>query len=58
VSPHHAAALEQCFDDLPWRPIGKTVAEPRLRIAGSHAEWLVWARLSELKDAWQKPLRW
>ena len=21
-------------------------------------EWLVWAKLSELKEAWQKPLRW
>ncbi len=36
---------------------GKTVADQRLRIAGSNGEWLVWAKLSELKEAWQKPLR-
>ena len=31
--------------------------EPRLRIAGANGEWLVWAKLAELKEAWQKPLR-
>ena len=38
--------------------IGTTVADPRLRIAGSNGEWLVWAKLADLKEAWQKPLRW
>ena len=38
--------------------IGQTVREPRLRIAGGSGEWIVWAGLADLKEAWQKPLRW
>ncbi|VTU02688.1 phosphoribosylformylglycinamidine synthase ii : Phosphoribosylformylglycinamidine synthase subunit PurL OS=Pirellula staleyi (strain ATCC 27377 / DSM 6068 / ICPB 4128) GN=purL PE=3 SV=1: AIRS: AIRS_C: AIRS: AIRS_C [Gemmataceae bacterium] len=58
VKPEHAAAFEACFVVLPLAKIGTTVAEPRLRIAGAGGEWLVWAKLADLKEAWQKPLRW
>jgi phosphoribosylformylglycinamidine synthase len=58
VKPANAAAFEKCFAGLPLAKIGTTVAEPRLRIAGSGGEWLIWLKLAELKDAWQKPLRW
>jgi phosphoribosylformylglycinamidine synthase len=34
------------------------VKEQRLRIAGAGGEWLVWSSLADLKEAWQKPLRW
>jgi phosphoribosylformylglycinamidine synthase len=44
------------FTGLPLAHLGTTVPEPRLRIAGSNGEWLIWAKLSELKDAWQRPL--
>jgi phosphoribosylformylglycinamidine synthase len=54
----HAVALRQVFAGLPFARVGKTVPEPRLRVAGSNGEWLVWLKLAELKDAWQKPLRW
>jgi len=33
-------------------------AEHKLTIAGANREWLVWSKLDELKEAWQKPLRW
>jgi phosphoribosylformylglycinamidine (FGAM) synthase-like enzyme len=58
VKPGNAEALRKCFAGLQLTPLGKTVAEPRLRIAGSNGEWLIWAKLAELKEAWQKPLRW
>jgi phosphoribosylformylglycinamidine synthase len=58
VKPEHAAAFEACFAGLPLAKVGATVAEPRLRIAGASGEWVVWVKLSELKEAWQKPLRW
>lgn len=58
VMPEHAADFEACLDGLPLARIGTTVAEPRLRVAGSDGEWLIWMKLSELKEAWQKPLRW
>ena len=32
--------------------------EPRLRIAGANGEWIVWAALKDLKEAWRKPMRW
>jgi phosphoribosylformylglycinamidine synthase len=58
VTPANAQAVRECFGDVALSPIGRTVKEPRLRIAGSGGEWLVWAQLSDLKEAWQKPLRW
>ncbi|MFO0800402.1 MAG: phosphoribosylformylglycinamidine synthase subunit PurL [Gemmataceae bacterium] len=58
AKPEAAAGLAAAFAGLPLAKIGKTLAEPRLRVAGAGGEWLVWAKLSELKEAWQKPLRW
>ena len=53
-APQHVQALEELFADLPVARVGRTVPEPRLRIAGASGEWLVWAALAELKAAWQK----
>jgi len=53
----NAAALSLLFQGLPFAKIGVTVKEPRLRIADANGEWLVWAKLTELKEAWQAPLR-
>ncbi len=58
ATPENAAALKEAFAGLPFAKVGVTVAEPRLRIAGANGEWLIWAKLAELKEAWQKPLRW
>ncbi|VTR99122.1 phosphoribosylformylglycinamidine synthase ii : Phosphoribosylformylglycinamidine synthase subunit PurL OS=Pirellula staleyi (strain ATCC 27377 / DSM 6068 / ICPB 4128) GN=purL PE=3 SV=1: AIRS: AIRS_C: AIRS: AIRS_C [Tuwongella immobilis] len=58
VPEERAAAFEQLLAGIPLAKIGVTVKEPRLRIADSNGEWLIWAKLSELKDAWQKPLAW
>jgi phosphoribosylformylglycinamidine synthase len=58
VKPESAAAFEASFAGLPVARAGQTVADPRLRIAGAGGEWLIWAKLSTLKEAWQKPLRW
>ena len=58
VTAANAPAFQRAFDGLPIWKLGTTVKEPRLRIAGANGEWLVWANLDELKEAWQKPLRW
>jgi phosphoribosylformylglycinamidine synthase len=59
VKPEHGAAFGKCFAEAgSVREFGKTVKEPRLRIAGAGGDWVVWASLSDLKEAWQKPLRW
>jgi len=58
VKPENVQAFRTRMNEVPLTLLGKTVAEPRLRIAGSNGEWLIWAKLSELKEAWQRPLRW
>jgi hypothetical protein len=58
VRPDKADAFRATFSGLPVGQIGATVKDSRLRIAGQGGEWLVWATLAQLKDAWQKPLRW
>jgi phosphoribosylformylglycinamidine synthase len=58
AAPGNAAALRACFAGVPLAEVGRTVPETRLRIAGAAGEWVIWASLSDLKEAWQKPLRW
>jgi len=59
VTPANQVAFEQSFTkEAPAQFIGKTCSQPRLRIAGSDGEWIVWAQLAELKAAWQKPMKW
>jgi phosphoribosylformylglycinamidine synthase len=59
VAPGDVAALRECMGaDVPLTELGATCKEPRLRIAGAGGEWVVWAELNQLKETWQKPLRW
>ncbi len=58
AKPEFAERLRACFAGLPFAKVGTTTAEPRLRIVGSNGEWLIWAKLADLKEAWQRPLRW
>ena len=58
AKPEHAAELAKAFASLPFVRVGVTVSDARLRVAGANGEWAVWVKLSELKEAWQKPLRW
>jgi phosphoribosylformylglycinamidine synthase len=58
VAPANVAVFEACLQGVPLTRLGQSVKEPRLRIAGAGGEWIVWAALPELKEAWQKPLRW
>lgn len=59
IAPTDESKLRECLgSDVPLLLLGQTCKEPRLRIAGASGEWIVWAQLSVLKEAWQKPLRW
>jgi phosphoribosylformylglycinamidine synthase len=58
VASHNARAFLECIGEgVPVVEIGRTVKDPRMRIAGANGEWIVWATLVELKESWQKPLR-
>jgi phosphoribosylformylglycinamidine synthase subunit PurSL len=58
VAPAQVNEFQEVLRDVPLTHIGRTSKEPRLRIAGANGEWIVWAQLDALKEAWQKPLRW
>jgi phosphoribosylformylglycinamidine synthase II len=59
VRPDKSASFQACFDgDMPLTQLGRTCKEPRLRIRGTNGEWLIQLELLQLKQAWQKPLRW
>jgi phosphoribosylformylglycinamidine synthase len=58
VAPGDARAFQEKMSEVPCERVGQTTREPRLRIAGQEGEWVVWAALDDLKEAWQKSLRW
>jgi len=58
VAPTNATVFKDHFQELPVIRVGQTCKEPRLRIAGFKGDWIIWAALDNLKEAWQKPLRW
>jgi phosphoribosylformylglycinamidine synthase len=58
VRPGQEADLRACLADVPLLRLGTTVKEQRLRVVGASGAWVVWTQLAELKEAWQKPLRW
>ena len=58
VTSANAPAFEAAMSALPLTGLGQTCKEPRLRIAGANGEWVIWAALKDLKDAWRKPMRW
>jgi len=67
VPPTKRGALEALFRQaqVPLAHIGEVTDTPRLQVAASpHAghepppNWLIDQGLAELKEAWQKPLRW
>jgi phosphoribosylformylglycinamidine synthase len=57
VAPDMLDKVATVFGDAPMRKIGQTCREPRLRIAGASGEWIIWAELDKLKEAWQSPLK-
>lgn len=59
VRADQVEAFEQAIGkDVPVTRIGQTVDEKRLKIADQDGAWIVDQPLTDLKEAWQKPLRW
>jgi phosphoribosylformylglycinamidine synthase len=66
VAPRNKTAFEAILQgaQIPFGQVGEVVPSDRLQIASgstgaaSSADWLIDAALADLKEAWQKPLRW
>jgi phosphoribosylformylglycinamidine synthase len=57
VAPAQLEAFRQEMAGMPLVSLGVTIAEPRLRIEGENGQALIDAALTDLKEAWQQPLR-
>ncbi|OGL44232.1 MAG: phosphoribosylformylglycinamidine synthase II [Candidatus Schekmanbacteria bacterium RBG_16_38_10] len=58
VKEDNRIAFEKIMRDIPYATIGKTVVEPYLSVKGLSGKILLEEKLSDLKESWQKPLRW
>ncbi|MHB8104112.1 MAG: phosphoribosylformylglycinamidine synthase subunit PurL [Dehalococcoidales bacterium] len=58
VSPRDKLALEKALIGVKYAEIGKITRDKKLEITGRNGEVIVKAGIDELKEAWQKPLRW
>jgi len=58
VKPEHAAAFRAQLKDVPLSLLPKTVADAASANRRQQRRMAHWAKLGELKEAWQRPLRW
>ncbi len=59
IDPESEEELVQLFADVPCTLIGTVSEEPRLRVVQSELDQvLVEVAVRDLKESWQKPLRW
>ncbi len=58
VGPDQYEAFARKMLNLPFGQIGKVTAEPRLVIRDAKKKAVIDSDIRELKEAWQKPLRW
>jgi len=58
VSPDNKDKFEKELKGTPFALIGRVSNETRLEIHGRKGASVVSISIDELKEAWQKPLRW
>jgi phosphoribosylformylglycinamidine (FGAM) synthase-like enzyme len=58
VSPDHAQQFEKAMADIEFAEVGSVTSDCRLEVHGLNGDRVLSADISELKEAWQKPLRW
>jgi phosphoribosylformylglycinamidine synthase len=56
IRPESALTFERIFENLPVFRIGRTIAEPLLRIETTEGRGSLTVPLNELKTAWRRPL--
>ncbi len=58
VAPEDSQRFEQAMKGVEFAAIGQVTKGDRFEVYGINGEKVVSAALAELKEAWQKPLRW
>jgi len=58
VSPDKKDAFEKEMEGAPFALIGQVINEPTFEVYGRKGNEVVSISINELKEAWQKPLRW
>jgi phosphoribosylformylglycinamidine synthase len=58
VDPEHEAQFIKSMKGITMAPIGHVSQEDVLEVHGPNGEVVLRSSLNELKEAWQKPLRW
>ena len=58
VTPANAIRFEEAMKGVDCAAIGETTADGNLIVHGINGEIILSAPLGDLKEAWQKPLRW
>ncbi len=58
VAPENRDAFEQAMDGTDFAVIGNVNDSGTFTVTGIHLRPVVWATIDQLKESWQKPLRW
>jgi len=58
VAPEHKPRFEKMMEGVDFADIGLVTNEKELEVYGISGQRVLSASVSELKEAWQKPLRW
>jgi phosphoribosylformylglycinamidine synthase II len=58
VSAEHQHAFEDILAETPFALLGRLTDAPEFRVYGLQEDSIVRANIADLKEAWQKPLRW
>ena len=58
VSPENEEEFEKTMGDTRWAVIGEVTASGMLEVYGQGSRKVVNKSISDLKEAWQSPIRW
>ena len=58
VAPEDKGRFEQAMAGVEFAAIGRVTRSDRFEVYGINGEELVSVPVAELKEAWQRPLRW
>jgi phosphoribosylformylglycinamidine synthase len=58
IAPEKVKAFESALKGIPLAPLGRVTDTDIFRVRGVTGDAIIEKKISDLKEAWQKPLRW